>query len=499
MNAKSLRANLALSAAVAITGITAPIGLSFILQSLLPITPVQAFAAGAALCSTSLGTTFTVLTTSGLTESRLGVVLTSAAMMDDVAGLVMVQVISNLGDSSSIDAVTIIRPVFVSIAFAVVAFLSCRFIVGPITHRVAHISPESKGKRLSGKMQSPKAMLVCHTGILLALVTGSSYAGTSNLFAAYIAGASISWWDGLSPGLHLQKKQPSNEAGNSTVQKTAPEGDTVRGSGAVNGSIEPDTAPAQTSKAQSKIATTPSDGRTLDHISGKAVYHQYYSPAVTTVLKPFFFASIGFSIPITEMFAGHVVWRGFVYAVLMILGKMLCGLWLVRIGVLPDPRPLLSKTSMRLRGCWPGQHGRRNEKPAAQPHTPEQPHGVNTNTQKAPEPSRQGSHTKRRSQAGRPKSIYPAIILGSAMVARGEIGFLISSVAESRGIFGTGVDGKPSEAFLVVTWAILLCTVLGPLSVGLLVKRTKRLQNLDRSRNNGGRADPLGVWGITTT
>lgn len=49
-------------------------------------TPLQAFAAGAALCSTSLGTTFTVMQTSGLSATRMGVVLTSAAMMDDVVG-----------------------------------------------------------------------------------------------------------------------------------------------------------------------------------------------------------------------------------------------------------------------------------------------------------------------------------------------------------------------------------------------------------------------------
>ena len=47
---------------------------------------MQAFAAGASLCSTSLGTTFSVMQASGLSTTRTGVVLTSAAMMDDVVG-----------------------------------------------------------------------------------------------------------------------------------------------------------------------------------------------------------------------------------------------------------------------------------------------------------------------------------------------------------------------------------------------------------------------------
>jgi hypothetical protein len=78
------------------------------------------------------------------------------------------------------------------------------------------------------------------------------------------------------------------------------------------------------------------------------------------------------------------------------------------------------------------------------------------------------------------------------MVSRGEIGFLISSVAEANGVFG---EGGNSEEFLVVTWAILLCTLIGPVTVGLLVKRVKRLQQAERRKANG-LEDPLGIWGV---
>ena len=44
---------------------------------------------------------------------------------------------------------------------------------------------------------------------------------------------------------------------------------------------------------------------------------------------------MGFSIPITQMFIGSVVWRGLIFTVLMTVGKLLCGLWL-----LPVPNPL---------------------------------------------------------------------------------------------------------------------------------------------------------------
>ena len=96
-NFRSLKSNLGLSVLVALTGICLPIAFAFCVRRLASATPLQAFAAGAALCSTSLDTTFTILNTSGVTNTRLGTVLTSAAMMDDVVGLVLVQVISKLG------------------------------------------------------------------------------------------------------------------------------------------------------------------------------------------------------------------------------------------------------------------------------------------------------------------------------------------------------------------------------------------------------------------
>lgn len=92
----------------------------------------------------------------------------------------------------------------------------------------------------------------------------------------------------------------------------------------------------------------------------------------------------------------------------------------------------------------------------------------------------------------KPKSLYPPFILGLAMVARGEVGYLIASLAESQGMFSSGSNGEISEIYLVVIWAISICTLVGPISVGTIVKRVKKLQ---QSRESLG-ADPLGVWGI---
>ena len=57
-----------------------------------------------------------------------------------------------------------------------------------------------------------------------------------------------------------------------------------------------------------------------------------------------------------------------------------------------------------------------------------------------------------------------ALLLGSAMVARGEIGLLIIEI---------GINETPyvsEEGFITGVWAILLNTIIGPVAVGLLVR-----------------------------
>lgn len=488
---KTLKANLSLSATVALIGVSASIALSFALRGLLDATPLQCFAAGAALCSTSLGTTFTVLATSGLTESRLGVVLTSAAMMDDVVGLIMVRVISGLGNSSSFDAITVVRPICVSIAFVVIIPLLCCWVVKPLTV-IYHKRALSRHTRKTRQyITSASAAFVMNTAVLLVLVTGSSYAGTSNLLAAYLAGASISWWDGLRSTLGIE--QDSHAATSEEVGDTALHGRAV-------------------SHGHQQTSTVQDVRENLGNVAptGLATYERYYGAAVQVILKPFFFASIGFSIPISRMFSGSVVWRGLVYAVLVAMGKLLCGLCLVRFSSLFGTELQIRKMFASL---FKGARGaRRTESTAAKatdhdlshrPGTPQADQADNTcsgpqtseNDARNREGKSQAEVSRKRTKMPKPYSLYPGAILGSAMVVRGEIGFLISSVAESNGVYTGEAGSAGSELFLVVTWAILLCTILGPVSVGLLVKRTRRLQELERSKSTG-REDPLGLWGV---
>lgn len=225
---------------------------------------------------------------------------------------------------------------------------------------------------------------------------------------------------------------------------------------------------------------------------GSAVYKNYYAPAVSKILQPLFFASIGFSIPITRMFRGSIVWRGIVYTVLMAFAKFVCGLWLVRFSQTPGStkgkaRRFLFK--LRLPSHFWGKSSPADTAGAPAPAATTA--SANTNPQAASNPCSFPNPPK-------PFSLHPPLILALAMCARGEIGFLISGVAESKGVFSAlGETSKePSDIFLVVTWAIVLCTIAGPLGVGLSVRRVKKLQERRNRQQDGSGRDVLGVWGV---
>jgi Kef-type K+ transport system membrane component KefB len=172
-------------------------------------------------------------------------------MMDDVVGLVLVQVISNLGlTGTSITASTVLRPLLVSVAFVAVTPLICIFLAKPVTRWLVGFRLRHPGGLAQRLLSSNATAFLIHTLILLGFVSGASYAGASNLFAAYIAGASISWWDN-----EMKQLRETTE--------------------------EPRTSP----NASEPIANP----RVAVANSGLQTYEQYYSVPVNRVLKPFFF------------------------------------------------------------------------------------------------------------------------------------------------------------------------------------------------------------------
>lgn len=216
------------------------------------------------------------------------------------------------------------------------------------------------------------------------------------------------------------------------------------------------------------------------------------------------------------MFSGQIVWKGLVYTILMILGKVVCGVWLLRLSfkiAIPSSvrRRLPNLHRPRLDHFW----GRASKQPVTTTAAESQgaapdasgralPPSASTidetsSSRTSPGENAVATSNPHAAPAGiKPRSIYPASILGCAMTARGEIGFLISSLGESHRIFASESDKQTSsDIFLVVTWAIVLCTTLGPLAVGLIVQRVKKLQHGVEKEGRPLRGDVLGVWGVS--
>ncbi|KAI8628452.1 Sodium/hydrogen exchanger [Xylariaceae sp. FL1651] len=484
----ALKKNLVLSVVVAVTGVVTPIALSFALLATTgpflgkseSATPLQAFAAGAALCSTSLGTTFSVPQASSLSRTRLGAVIASAALLDDVVGLVVVRIITNLGQAgnSDIEPAAVLRPVLVSAAFAIAVPLACRFLLRPGRDRIV-------GRREEVRMKvwivSQEARFVVQTALLMLLIVAATFAGASILLAAYITGVVLPTVETHSNEAPTRAyRQPQRHGQHMEVEPKFCES-VLRERGSSGDSPPLPLAGKETSPPRYTVSR---------------VYDTYYAQAVNFVLKPFFF-----------LFVGEIIWRGIIYSILMIIGKLLCGLWLVRFLISINgawkgsnsfilskcPQTVSKIRSWRLKpttGLRDLQERRTPRVCGAAPPPPSlaQPTTVTSATL---------GHSSKLATPPTPLSLYPAAAIGCAMVARGKIGFLISLTAESQGVFRRP-DESASEAlelFLIITWAIFLCTIVGPLCAGLLVRRVKKLEKASEASGNGSR-NVLGVWGV---
>ena len=178
-------------------------------------------------------------------------------------------------------------------------------------------------------------------------------------------------------------------------------------------------------------------------------------------------ASIGFSIPITNMFAGSIIWKGILYSLLMIVAKGLVSSviyfeYFVRL-LRTMKVTILRRRAKVIHRHHPGENTSSS---------------VQVQAISVPQPQVPNERTI----AKPPHSI--ALLVGFAMIARGEIGFLIGSLSQSSGTLTLQLPDRSDdsvsgeEIFLVVVWAVVLCTITGPIGVGIMVRRLKQQNTL---------------------
>ncbi|KAM7193653.1 Hsp70 ATPase ssc1 [Naviculisporaceae sp. PSN 640] len=370
-----LRQNFVLSVISALVGVLTPIALSFgLLYGAWNFGALEAFIVGTALCSTSLGTTFVVINSASrdidFSQTRIGTVLISAAILDDVCGLVLVSVIHQLRGIANQDGTNgsnlgwiIGRPLLASGLLALLTPIVAKFMAGPFFRRFVEV-------RFARLKHTSNIILMVF--VLCAFLAIAAYAGASMLFGAFLAGAFVS---------SLPSKHPD--------------------------------APFVGVLSREHGEETPGKSPTFVHS-----FERYVADVQRYVLQPLFFAGIGFAIPFLDMWKGEIVWKGVAFTLLMLFSKAVVGICVPLWDLLMDrKRSLLEKESVSTRPSFI------------------------------------------------PSSWAPATLLGTAMVARGEIGLIIIQI---------GLNETPflsQKAFVIAVWAIVLNTILGPVAVGLLLKQ----------------------------
>ena len=147
------------------------------------------------------------------------------------------------------------------------------------------------------------------------------------------------------------------------------------------------------------------------------------------------------------MFRGPIVWKGIIYAILMLLAKVAVSLI------------IYADSCIRLRLLH-----KRTALPVV----------TSEGNFSATDPSVPADN------AIPQETVHQtALIIACAMVARGEIGYLIASLAQSSGTLemepkGGGEAVQNEDVFLVIIWAVTLCTIGGPVAVGSIVKGMKK-------------------------
>jgi Kef-type K+ transport system membrane component KefB len=404
-----LKQNFVLSMLGAATGVIFPIGLSYLLLYLgFGYGAVETFIIGAALSATSLGTTFAVISSASKTvdlgQTRVGAVLVSAAVIDDVVGLVMSSVISDLGKlSEGGDANLgwlIGRPIVASIGMSIVTPLVTKYLFAPLFRRYIE-NHFARYDHISN--------IVLMALVLCAFISIAAYTGTSILFGAFLAGTFLTY---------IPSKNPEGPF----VVMTREEGER-----------EEDKSP------------------TFVH-----TFERYLMDVQKYLMEPLFFASIGFAIPFVQLWTGKKIWRGIVFTLLMVFAKFIVGIWV----------PL-----------WQALNRSKHKKPRRPPSPPNQS-GRQRDEEAETDPG-DGANEKPARQGT--KIIWlSGLLLGSAMVARGEIGLLIIEIGYNETSYVS------EDGFITGVWAILLNTIIGPVTVGLLVK-------------SYGKRIGEGAWGVQET
>jgi Na+:H+ antiporter len=127
------------AAAVALVGVALPFGLGYGISIALGLSLIQSIVAGAALTATSIGISARTLSDLNQLETREGQIVLSAAVLDDIVGLVILSVVSALVGGVALSAGRIATTAAIAIGFVIAAIAVGAMLIPPIFRLIEKI------------------------------------------------------------------------------------------------------------------------------------------------------------------------------------------------------------------------------------------------------------------------------------------------------------------------------------------------------------------------
>ena len=161
--------------AVAVVGVLLPFAAGFAVARGLGLALLPAIVAGAALTATSVGITARVFSDLGQLKSVEGQIVLGAAVIDDVIGLVILAVVSDLVAGNAPTVLGVLRTTAVAFGFLAVVLVLGRFIVPPLFGHIARLGKEHTLASMA--LALAFLLAVAASGIGSALIVGAFAAG----------------------------------------------------------------------------------------------------------------------------------------------------------------------------------------------------------------------------------------------------------------------------------------------------------------------------------
>ena len=163
------------SAAVATVGVVLPFALGYAACRLLGLPNLVAIVAGASLTATSVGITARVLSDLGRLQEPESQIILGAAVIDDVIGLIILTVVSELTQGETVTALGVAR--ITAVAFG---FLIATLLVGSLL--VPHLV------KLGGRVKLPGTPTILAVLLAFGLAWLADRAGSAVIIGAFAAG-----------------------------------------------------------------------------------------------------------------------------------------------------------------------------------------------------------------------------------------------------------------------------------------------------------------------